>query len=316
MTVGLEPVGMKPGRALVTGGAGFLGCHLVRRLNADGWDVTVLDDYSSPSPAAGGLPATIVEGSVMSPPLFGGPFQLICHLASPASPPRYLLDPVGTLRTAAEGTRQMLDLAAESGAHFLFTSTSEIYGDPEVHPQVESYPGSVDVAGPRACYDEGKRYAEALIYAYRRSGRHRRSSVVRLFNTYGPGMNPEDGRVVTAFISAALAGNPLPIFGDGSQTRSFCYVDDVVDGLMMVVDRQLPGPLNLGNDAEISMLELADALQRLLGQSGRTFLALPDGDPKVRKPDLRAIHEATGWRATTDLPTGLERTVEYLRDQI
>lgn len=309
-------VGSEPGRALVTGGAGFLGCHLVRRLDAAGWEVTVLDDFSSPSPARTRLPATVVEGSVVSPPPLGQPFQLICHLASPASPPRYLLDPIGTLRTAAEGTRQMLDLAAESGAHLLFTSTSEVYGDPEVHPQDENYPGSVDVRGPRACYDEGKRYAEALIYAYRRSGRHTRSSVVRLFNTYGPGMNPEDGRVVTSFISAALAGSPLPIFGDGSQTRSFCYVDDVVDGLMMVVDRTLPGPLNLGNDAEISMLELADALELLVGRSGRTFLALPEGDPKVRRPDLRAMHDATGWRATTDLATGLKRTVEYLRDQI
>ncbi len=301
-------------RALVTGGAGFVGCHLVRRLVADGWKVTVLDDFSSPSPAANDLPARVIRGSVVDPPDLDGPFELICHLASPASPPRYLLDPIGTLRTGAEGMRQMLDRAADWNAHLIFTSTSEVYGDPEVHPQPESYAGSVDVQGPRACYDEAKRYAEALLYAYRRAGRHESSSVVRLFNTYGPGMHPDDGRVVTAFIGAALAGGPLPVFGDGSQTRSFCYIDDVVEGLMLIIDKQLPGPLNLGNDTEVSMLDLANMVDELVGAGGRQFLALPEGDPKVRRPDLTAIRQATGWRATTNLATGLTNTIAYMRE--
>ena len=301
-------------RALVTGGAGFLGCHLVKRLASEGWAVTVLDDYTSPSPLADHLPATIVVGSVVSPPSLDGPFDLICHLASPASPPRYLRDPVGTLRTGGEGMRQVLDMAADWGAHVLFTSTSEIYGDPEVHPQPESYVGAVDVQGPRACYDEGKRYAEAMVYAYRRAGLHHRSSVVRLFNTYGPGMHPDDGRVVTAFLGAALADQPLPIFGDGSQTRSFCYVDDVIDGLMGVLAGEFPGPLNIGNDVEVSMLELADVVEHLIGSTGRQFLVLPDGDPKVRRPELSAIRELTGWKATTDLATGLSNTIAYLRE--
>lgn len=301
-------------RALVTGGAGFLGCHLVRRLAREGWEVTVLDDYSSPSPLAGDLPAKSVVGSVVAPPLLDGPFELICHLASPASPPRYLLDPVGTLRTGGEGMLHVLDMAAEWGSHVLFTSTSEVYGDPQVHPQPESYPGAVDVQGPRACYDEGKRYAEALVYAYRRAGLHSRTSVVRLFNTYGPGMHPDDGRVVTAFLGAALAGEPLPIFGDGSQTRSFCYVDDVIDGLMGILAGEFPGPLNIGSDVEVSMLELAEVVERLVGPTGRQFLALPDGDPKVRRPDLSAIRDLTGWKATTDLAAGLTNTIAYLRE--
>lgn len=300
-------------RVLVTGGAGFLGCHLVKRLTDEGWSVTVLDNWSSPSPFAESLSAEVIRGSVVDAPRPEGTFDLICHLASPASPPRYLLDPVGTLRTGSEGTKRMLDWAISWDARLLFTSTSEVYGDPLVHPQSESYVGAVDVAGPRACYDEAKRFAEAMIYAYRRAGLFDKASVVRLFNTYGPGMAIDDGRVVTSFIGAALRGDPLPIFGDGSQTRSFCFVDDMIDGLMSVIESDVTGPVNLGNDREVSMLDFAGVVADLLGDTGREFRPLPDGDPKVRRPDLTLIRQATGWEARTELRTGLEQTISYLR---
>ncbi len=300
-------------KVLVTGGAGFLGSHLTSRLLSEGADVTVLDDFSSPSPLAEGLTARIIEGSVVDPPDLDGPYDLVAHLASPASPPRYLLDPVGTLRTGAEGTRQILDRVQTWGSHLLYTSTSEVYGDPEVHPQPETYRGAVDTGSERACYDESKRYAESLIHAYRRSGRIRAASIVRLFNTYGPGMDPRDGRVVTAFLTCALAGEPLPIFGDGTQTRSFCYVDDLLDGLLEVIERRVSGPINLGSDAEITMLELAEAVEALLGDNGRTFHPLPDADPKRRRPDLTLAREQFGWSPSTPLAVGLATTADYLR---
>ncbi|MDH3306374.1 MAG: NAD-dependent epimerase/dehydratase family protein [Acidimicrobiia bacterium] len=300
-------------KALVTGGAGFLGSHLVRRLSSEGATVTVLDDFSSASPSASDLPAEVVRGSVVEPPPLPGPFDLIAHLASPASPPRYLRDPVGTLRTGAEGTRQILDLAATWGSHVLYTSTSEVYGDPEVHPQPESYPGAVEVSSERACYDEGKRYAEALIHAYRRTGALAAPSIVRLFNTYGPGMDPDDGRVVTSFLTSALAGRPLTVFGDGSQTRSFCFVEDLIDGLMAVIELRIEGPLNLGNDEEITMLELADAVEELLGATGREYHPLPDADPKRRRPDLTLARRLFGWNPRTPLSEGLAATADYLR---
>ncbi|MCP4224231.1 MAG: NAD-dependent epimerase/dehydratase family protein, partial [Actinomycetia bacterium] len=241
-------------RALVTGGAGFLGRRLGSWLLDEGFEVVVLDNLSSPSPLGPPTGAVFVEGTVVDPPELPGRFDRIYHLASPASPPRYLQDPIGTLRTGAEGTRQMLDLAQKHQARFLLASTSEVYGDPAEHPQREEYTGSVQVTSTRACYDEAKRYAEALTYAYQRQGRVPDIGVVRIFNTYGPGMAPDDGRVVSNFINQALAGKRLTIYGDGSQTRSFCFVDDLVRGIWQLSNSEFNEPVNIGNPQEMSKI--------------------------------------------------------------
>ena len=298
-------------KVLVTGGAGFLGRNLVGRLVEQDDQVVVLDDLSSPSPLP--LPAQVIliEGSVIDPPDLGGPYDRIYHLASPASPPRYLLDPINTLRTGGEGTRQMLELAQMWGARLLFTSTSEIYGDPEVHPQPESYPGSVAVDSSRACYDEAKRYSEALVYAYQRSGRHADSRVARIFNTYGPGMDPADGRVVPNFLVQALRGDPLTIFGTGDQTRSFCFVDDLIEGLMLLADSDVVIPVNIGNPEEFTINELADEVVRIVGDSGRRNAELSEADPKRRRPDIERARTALGWQPRVTLHEGLKVTADY-----
>lgn len=300
-------------RALVTGGAGFIGRALVTRLLAGGDQVTVLDNQSSPSPLGVPEGAELVVGSVVDPPPIPGRFDRIFHLASPASPPRYLLDPIGTLRTGAEGTRAMLERAAADGATLLFSSTSEVYGDPSVHPQSEDYPGWVQVRSPRACYDEAKRYAEALCYAFWRQGLLADLKVVRIFNTYGPGMHPYDGRVVSSFIVQALRGRPLTIQGDGSQTRSFCYVDDLVEGLLAMATADTTGPINLGNPEEITMNQLADRVAQLVGDSGRQFTPLPEGDPRQRQPDITTARRLLNWEPRIPLVEGLPKTVEYFR---
>ena len=303
-------------RALVTGGAGFLGRTLASRLLDDGFDVFVLDNLSSPSPLGPPAGATFIEGDVVDPPELPGSIDRIYHLASPASPPRYLLDPIGTLRTGAEGTRQMLDLAEKHGARFLLASTSEVYGDPAEHPQREEYAGSVQVTSTRACYDEAKRYAEALTYAYHRQARVPEIRVARIFNTYGPGMAPDDGRVVSNFVNQALAGQRLTIYGDGSQTRSFCYVDDLVDGIWRLANSEVTDPVNIGNPEEISMSQLATIIAGEIGDSGIDYLPLPDSDPARRRPDITRARTLLGWKASVGLADGLSRTIAYFRSLV
>ena len=299
-------------RALVAGGAGFLGRGVSLRLLERGFDVVVLDDLSSPSPLGPPSDAEFVEGSVIAPPEIAGRFDFIFNLASPASPPRFLLDPVGTLRAGAEGTRNMLERAARDGSVFLLASTSEIYGDPLVHPQPEDYNGNVDTTSSRACYDEAKRYAEALTYAYRRIGAVPEIRVARIFNTYGPGMAPDDGRVVTNFLMQAMDGEPLTISGDGSQTRSFCYVDDLVDGLIRLAESDVTVPVNLGNPTEMTISAFADVVAALVGDTGRAYRDLPDGDPALREPDITRARQLLGWEPEVPLENGLKRTISYL----
>ncbi|MFQ5968773.1 MAG: NAD-dependent epimerase/dehydratase family protein [Acidimicrobiia bacterium] len=300
-------------RVLVTGGAGFLGRVLVERLVADGVDVVVLDNLSSASPLPLPDRARLVEGDVIDPPPLGGPFDRIFHLASPASPPRFMARPVETLRAGAEGTRRMLELAEGTGTRFLLASTSEVYGDPEEHPQKEDYRGAVAVTSLRAPYDEAKRYAEALVYAFRRAGRVPDSRVARIFNTYGPGMDPSDGRVVSNFVVQALKGEPLTVYGEGTQTRSFCYVDDLVDGLLRLMESDYEDPVNLGMPAEMTVLELADMVAQVVADTGIRHVELPDADPARRCPDISRARSVLSWEPTTRLREGLELTVDYFR---
>lgn len=300
-------------RVLVTGGAGFIGYNLVGELLDRGHDVVVLDNRQSSSPLQDHADALYVDGDVVDPPTIAGHFDEIFHLASVASPPRYLSDPVGTLRTGSEGTRNMLERAATDAATFVFASTSEIYGDPMVHPQPETYLGNVDVTSPRACYDEAKRFGEALTHTYRRQALVPHTRVARIFNTYGPAMDPHDGRVVTNFLVQALSGKPLTIYGDGKQTRSFCYVDDLVAGLMLLAESGETSPVNLGNPSEMTINDFADVISRLVGDTGREYLTLPDSDPALREPDITKAQDLLGWHPTTHLEQGLEKTIDYLR---
>ncbi len=306
------------GRALVTGGAGFIGSHLCERLLNDGYDVLCVDNYySSTRDNITHLvdnPHFEVVRHDVTFPLYVEVDE-IYHLACPASPVHYQRDPVQTTKTAVHGSINMLGLAKRTGAKILLTSTSEVYGDPMVHPQTEEYWGNVNPIGPRACYDEGKRCAETLFFDYHRQ-HDLRIKVVRLFNTYGPRMHPHDGRVVSNFIVSALTGAPLTIYGEGQQTRSFCYVDDLVEGLvtMMSSADDIVGPINLGNPGEFTIAELADKVLALTGNVVPVeYLPLPQDDPVRRQPDIsRAIREL-GWRPTIELDEGLVRTVDYFK---
>lgn len=303
-------------KALVTGGAGFLGRVLVSRLLEAGTEVVALDNLSSPSPLPLPEEARLVVGDVIDPPDLEGPFDTIFHLGSPASPPRFMARPVETLRAGAEGTYRMLELAERWGSRLVLASTSEIYGDPEEHPQHEAYRGAVAVTSLRAPYDEAKRYAEALVYAFRTSGRVKNSRVARIFNTYGPGMDPEDGRVVSNFIVQALKGEPLTIYGDGTQTRSFCYVDDLIEGLIRLEASSFTGPVNLGMPLELTVLELAGLVAEVVGDTGLRHVTLPDADPARRCPDITTARKELGWEPVTDLRTGLGHTAEYFRSLV
>jgi UDP-glucuronate decarboxylase len=311
-------VSIATARALVTGGAGFIGSHLCERLLNEGYDVLCVDNYySSTRDNITHLvdnPHFEVVRHDVTFPLYVEVDE-IYHLACPASPVHYQRDPVQTTKTAVHGTINMLGLAKRTGAKILLTSTSEVYGDPLVHPQSEDYWGNVNPIGPRACYDEGKRCAETLFFDYHRQ-HDLRIKVVRLFNTYGPRMHPHDGRVVSNFIVSALTGTPLTIYGEGQQTRSFCYVDDLVDGLitMMSSSDEVVGPINLGNPGEFTIAELAAKVLSLTGSSVPVeYLPLPQDDPVRRQPDIaRAIREL-GWRPTIDLDEGLVRTVDYFK---
>ena len=242
-----------------------------------------------------------------------GCFDHVWHLASLASPKEYLAHPVETLEAGSAGTRNMLEIARRDGARFLLTSTSECYGDALVHPQVETYWGNVNPVGPRSCYDESKRYAEALTMAYHRS-QGVRTNIARIFNTYGPRMALNDGRVVPAFLDQALRGKPLTIFGDGSQTRSFCYVDDLVDGLVRLADSEERYPVNLGNPFELTILEFAEAIKKLMGPNlDLVFTPLPEDDPRNRRPDISKARRVLGWEPKVGLEDGLRETLEYFK---
>ena len=313
--------GIAKGRALVTGGAGFIGSHLCERLLDDGYDVLCVDNYYSSTKDnishLLGNPRFEVLRHDVTFPLYVEVDE-IYHLACPASPIHYQRDPVQTTKTAVHGSINMLGLAKRTGAKILLTSTSEVYGDPLVHPQTEDYWGNVNPIGPRACYDEGKRAAETLFFDYFRQ-HSLRIKVVRLFNTYGPRMHPHDGRVVSNFVVSALSGAPLTVYGKGEQTRSFCYVDDLIDGLiaMMATDDEATGPVNLGNPGEFTIAELADLVIAMTGSSsGIEYLPLPQDDPVRRQPDISRAKALLGWEPTVALRDGLERTIAHFRREL
>jgi UDP-glucuronate decarboxylase len=302
---------------LVTGAAGFLGSHLSARLLADGHEVVGLDNLHSGQQAnIDWLSAhprfRFVRHDVVKP--YDIPCDLVCNLACPASPPHYQADPVYTSKIAFLGTLHALENAQRHKAGLLQASTSEIYGDPLVHPQPESYQGNVNTLGPRACYDEGKRIGETLCADFTRLGRVD-ARLVRIFNTYGPRMRGDDGRVVTNFIAQALAGQALTIYGEGDQTRSFCYVDDLIEGIVRVFALPSnPGPINLGNPVEFTMLELAAEVQRLTGsQLPLVRRPLPADDPKQRQPDITKARRLLSWEPQVPLAAGLARTIDYFR---
>lgn len=298
---------------LVTGAAGFLGSHLCDRLLMDGYDVTGIDNLQTGS--LNNL-ASALESRKFHferhpvTEVYNGDFRMIFNLACPASPPAYQADPIGTARTNFLGTYNLLELANRTHARFFLASTSEIYGDALEHPQTESYRGNVNSVGPRACYDEGKRIAETLCFDYQRMHAVE-IRVARIFNTFGPRMNPHDGRVISNFITQALANDPITIYGDGSQTRSFCYVDDMIDGFMaMMLQDGFSGPVNLGNPCEFSILELAGIIIELTGSRSKlAFKSLPMDDPRMRRPDIAVAESMLGWLPKVSLRDGLKKMI-------
>ena len=307
---------------LVTGGAGFLGSHLTRRLLDAGHHVTVVDNFSTGERAnladLSTCPRlTVLEHDVVEP--LDLDVDQIYHLACPASPVQYQSDPVQTIKTCVLGSINMLDLALRTGAKILLSSTSEVYGDPAVHPQDESYWGHVNPIGARSCYDEGKRCAEAAFFSYREQ-HGLPIKVARIFNTYGPAMQPDDGRVVSNFVVQALRGEPLRVLGDGSQTRSFCYVADLVEALVLLMEspHQVTGPINLGNPDEYTVRELAELVLATVGDTGAVIEhgPLPSDDPTRRCPDIQQARWVLGWAPSTAMTEGLAATIAYFRDLV
>lgn len=307
------------GRVVVAGGAGFLGSHLCDRLLARGDEVVAVDnlvtgDTANIAHLLDRPDFTFVEADIAEGLSVDGPVTAVLNFASPASPKDYLGLPIETLVTGSLGTQRTLELAEAKGARFLMASTSEVYGDPLVHPQPESYWGNVNPIGPRSVYDEAKRYAEALTMAFHRE-RGVDVRLLRIFNTYGPRMQADDGRVVSNFIVQALTGEPLTIYGDGTQTRSFCYVDDEVTGILALLDGPVVGPVNIGNDGEFTMLELAELVLEVTGSASPVeHRPLPQDDPTQRRPDLTIARTQLGWSPVISLREGLERTVPYFRE--
>ena len=305
-------------RALVTGGAGFLGSHLCERLLAEGMAVVAVDNLVTGKTQniqhlVGRSDFEFVLHDVSKPIEVAGEIDYVLHFASPASPIDYLELPIQTLKVGSLGTHNSLGLAKAKGARYLLASTSETYGDPLVHPQPETYWGNVNPVGPRGVYDEAKRFAEAMTMAYHRyHGLETR--IVRIFNTYGPRMRPRDGRVVPAFIQQSLLGEPLTVFGDGSQTRSFCYVDDLIEGIFRLLMSDEVLPTNIGNPHEMTILQFAERIRSLVGSSSPIdFRPLPEDDPKTRQPDITKARRVLGWEPKVDLDLGLGRTIDYFR---
>jgi UDP-glucuronate decarboxylase len=307
-------------RILITGGAGFLGSHLCDRLIEQGHEVICLDNFFTGRKAniqhlIGNPSFELVRHDVIDP--FKFEVDRIYNLACPASPPHYQYNPIKTMKTSVVGAINCLGLAKRVKARVFQASTSEVYGDPNIHPQPESYWGHVNPIGLRSCYDEGKRAAETLFFDY-----HRENGVdirvIRIFNTYGPRMLPDDGRVVSNFIVQALQGKDLTVYGEGSQTRSFCYVDDLVDGFMRFMEQEkIVGPMNLGNPGEFTMLQLAElVIKKVGGKSKITHLPLPSDDPKQRKPDISLAKETLGWEPKVPLEQGIEKTIAYFSEAL
>lgn len=310
--------------SVVTGAAGFLGSHLSDLLLSHGHKVVGIDNFISGSVnnishLAGNRNFRFIEQDVTEYLFLDGPVNFVWHFASPASPVDYLEFPIQTLKVGSLGTHKALGLALHKGARFLTASTSEIYGDPTVHPQPESYWGNVNTIGPRGCYDEAKRFAEALTMAYHRE-HGVETRMVRIFNTYGPRMRLRDGRVVPAFLSQALSGKPITVFGDGTQTRSFCYCSDLIEGihrLMMCVDPTASLPVNIGNPAEMTMLEFARQIIAITGSRSKIiFKPLPQDDPKQRRPDITRARKLLQWEPQVPLEEGLRRTIEHFRPRL
>ncbi|MGZ4537240.1 MAG: UDP-glucuronic acid decarboxylase family protein [Nocardioidaceae bacterium] len=308
-------------RAVVTGGAGFLGSHLCDRLLDEGAEVVCLDNLLTGTPGnlvhLQGHPAfRLVRCDVSDFIHIPGPVDLVLHFASPASPVDYLRLPIETLKVGSLGTLHSLGLAGEKGARFVLASTSEVYGDPQVHPQPEGYWGHVNPVGPRGVYDEAKRFSEALVTAYRDS-RGLNAGIVRIFNTYGPRMRPDDGRAIPTFLRQALAGEPLTVAGDGSQTRSICYVDDMVRGILAMAHSELSGPVNIGNPDEMSVLALAERILQITGSRSRiSFIDRPGDDPGVRRPDTTLARRELGWQPRVSWQEGLARTAEWFSHEL
>ncbi len=305
---------------VITGGAGFVGSCLATRMHADGWHVIVVDNFCTGdernlSALRGSDRFTLIHADVSDGLDVPGPIDAVMHFASPASPPEYLAIPIETLKVGSLGTFHALELAQANQATFLMASTSEIYGDPAVHPQVESYWGNVNSIGPRSVYDEAKRFSEAATMAWHRThGLDTR--IIRIFNTYGPGMQVADGRVVPNFICQALRGEALTIYGDGQQTRAFCYVEDLVSGILAVLERGDEQPYNLGNPAEFTVGEFAELVAELVGGNEVVYEPLPQDDPKRRRPDITRVSSTLGWAPQVDLRAGLVPTIAYFRERL
>ena len=308
-------------RAVVTGGAGFLGSHLCERLLADGWRVTCVDNLvtgalenvahlrQNPSFAA-------IQHNVSEPLYLDGPVDAVLHFASPASPVDYADHPIATMKVGTLGTHNMLGLARAKGATFFLASTSEVYGDPIVHPQPESYWGNVNPIGPRSVYDESKRASEAFTMAYHRT-HGMKTRIVRIFNTFGERMRLNDGRAVPNFLVQALHNEPITVYGNGSQTRSLCYVDDLIEGVVRLLGTDYSDPVNLGSENEVTMLQLANRIRELSGSSSDiVFEPLPEDDPKQRRPDLTRARQILKWNPRTSLDAGLAKTIAYFRERL
>jgi dTDP-glucose 4,6-dehydratase len=308
-------------RIVVTGGTGFVGSHLVDALLARGAEVVAVDNNVTGTPAnvahlADEPRFTLVEADVSESLPVDGRVDAVLHFASPASPVDFARIPIEILRVGSQGTQNCLDLAEAHGARFLLASTSEVYGDPQVHPQPETYFGNVNPIGARSVYDEAKRYGEALTMAYQRF-RGVDTAIVRIFNTYGPRMRPDDGRAIPNFIAQALRGEPITLYGDGSQTRSICYVSDLVDGILRLLDSGLTGPMNCGTEHEMSMTQLAETIRELVGsRSDLVFVPLPENDPLLRRPDLTVIRRELGYEPVVTPAEGLARTIADVAERL
>jgi dTDP-glucose 4,6-dehydratase len=313
--------GKQPPHSVITGGTGFLGSHLVDQLLARGHRVVAIDNFvtgrvENIAHLAGEPHFRFIQQDVTEFLFLDGPVDYVWHFASPASPVDYAELPIQTLKVGSLGTHKALGLAKHKGARFLLASTSEVYGDPLVHPQKETYWGNVNTIGPRGCYDEAKRFAEALTMAYHRE-HGIETRIVRIFNTYGPRMRLHDGRVVPAFISQAMRGRPVTVFGDGSQTRSFCYVSDLIEGIYRLMMSGHAEPVNLGNPHELTVLEFAREIIRLTRSRSRlVFKPLPKDDPRQRQPDIRRARSWLGWEPKVGLREGLEKTIRFFRDKV